>query len=159
MKPALARGELRVIGATTVEEYRSFIEKDAAIERRFTPILISEPDADQTREILKGLKSRYEKHHGVTIGSEAIDAAIELSVRYIADRRLPDKAIDLIDESCARIRLDNDGNESIESAAAKGGLRACKEAERYRKIRRNERFDAYAARRCACHQRKNRPEP
>lgn len=120
MKPALARGELRVIGATTVEEYRSFIEKDAALERRFTPILISEPDADQTREILKGLKSRYEKHHGVTIGSEAIDAAIELSVRYIADRRLPDKAIDLIDESCARLRLDNDGNESIESAAAKG---------------------------------------
>ncbi len=120
MKPALARGELRVIGATTVEEYRSFIEKDAALERRFTPVLISEPDKEQTREILLGLKSRYEKHHDLYIDSEAVDAAIDLSVRYIADRRLPDKAIDLIDEACAKKRMLPDQTESVESAAAKG---------------------------------------
>ena len=105
MKPALARGELRVIGATTVEEYRKFIEKDAALERRFTPILISEPDDKQMKEILSGLKPRYERHHGLIIDQDALGAATELSVRYIADRRLPDKAIDLLDEACARKRM------------------------------------------------------
>ena len=126
MKPALARGELRVIGATTVEEYRRFIEKDAALERRFTPILISEPDADQMKEILAGLKQRYEKHHGLIIDREAVDAAIDLSVRCITDRRLPDKAIDLIDEACARRSMDIGAKESYESAAEKGDYELAK---------------------------------
>ncbi len=105
LKPALARGEFKVIGATTVDEYRSYIEKDAALERRFSPILVSEPTKKQTIEILKGLIGRYEAHHNVTFDEAAIHAAVELSVRYITDRRLPDKAIDLIDEAAARARL------------------------------------------------------
>ncbi len=105
MKPALARGDLKVIGATTLEEYRSHIEKDPALERRFSPILVSEPTEEQAREILFGLKDRYEMHHGVKISTEAITAAIELSIKYMADRRLPDKAIDLIDEACAGLRI------------------------------------------------------
>ncbi len=105
MKPALARGEIRVIGATTVEEYRKYIEKDAALERRFTPVLVSEPTEEQTKAILNGLKERYEKHHGVLITPGAISAAVELSVRFMADRQLPDKAIDLMDEACAMARL------------------------------------------------------
>ena len=105
LKPALARGELRVIGATTVEEYRAHIEKDSALERRFTPILISEPDAFRTKEILSGLKDRYEKHHGVKLPRETVEAAVDLSVRFMADRRLPDKAIDLMDEACALVRI------------------------------------------------------
>lgn len=112
MKPALARGELRVIGATTIDEYRTYIEKDAALERRFSPILVSEPTPEQTVEILNSLKQRYEKHHNVVIDDSAIEAAVELSVRYIADRQLPDKAIDLVDEACAMARLKRaDGSE------------------------------------------------
>ena len=106
LKPALARGELRVIGATTIDEYRKYFEKDAALERRFSPILVSEPDTEQTMAILYGLRSGYEKHHGVTISDSAIEAAAELSVKYIADRRLPDKAIDLLDEACAITRIE-----------------------------------------------------
>ena len=105
MKPALARGEIRVIGATTVDEYRRYIEKDSALERRFTPVLVSEPTPEQTKAILLGLKARYEGHHGVALTPEAIDAAVELSVRFMADRQLPDKAIDLMDEACAMARL------------------------------------------------------
>ena len=105
LKPALARGELRVIGATTVEEYRAHIEKDSALERRFTPIFISEPDAFRTKEILSGLKERYEKHHDVKLPRETVEAAVDLSVRFMADRRLPDKAIDLMDEACALVRI------------------------------------------------------
>ena len=105
MKPALARGELRVIGATTVDEYRTYIEKDAALERRFSPIFVAEPTVNQAKQILFGLRSRYEKHHGVRIEDTAIDAAVELSERFIADRNLPDKAIDLMDEACSRVRL------------------------------------------------------
>ena len=113
LKPALARGELRVIGATTIDEYRSNIEKDAALERRFSPILVNEPDADQTLSILKGLMPRYEKHHNTVITDEAIEAAIELSVKFMADRRLPDKAIDLLDEAAAYVQFNgayNDNN-------------------------------------------------
>jgi ATP-dependent Clp protease ATP-binding subunit ClpC len=105
LKPALARGELRCIGATTVDEYRKNIEKDAALERRFQPVLVGEPSVDDTIEILRGLKDRYEAHHRVKITEEAIIAAAELSDRYISDRFLPDKAIDLVDQAAARVRL------------------------------------------------------
>lgn len=105
LKPSLARGEIQLIGATTIEEYRKYIEKDAALERRFQPVNVEEPTKVQTVAILKGLKNRYEKHHHVTITDEGIDAAVELSTRYINDRFLPDKAIDLIDEASARVRL------------------------------------------------------
>ncbi len=105
LKPALARGELHVIGATTVEEYRKNIEKDAALERRFAPILVAEPTVDDTIEILRGLRDRYEAHHQVRITDEALVAAAELSDRYITGRFLPDKAIDLVDQASARVRL------------------------------------------------------
>ncbi|MDH2443237.1 ATP-dependent Clp protease ATP-binding subunit [Amnibacterium sp. CER49] len=105
LKPALARGELQVVGATTVDEYRKHIEKDAALERRFQPILVPEPSVDDTIEILKGLRDRYEAHHQVRISDEAIVAAAELSDRYVTNRFLPDKAIDLIDQASARVRL------------------------------------------------------
>jgi ATP-dependent Clp protease ATP-binding subunit ClpC len=105
LKPALARGELRVVGATTIDEYRKNIEKDAALERRFQPVLVSEPTVDDTIEILRGLKDRYEAHHRVKISEEAIVAASELSDRYVTDRFLPDKAIDLVDQAAARVRL------------------------------------------------------
>ena len=108
LKPALARGELRAIGATTLDEYRKHIEKDAALERRFQPIMVSEPTVDDTISILRGLRERYEIHHGVRIKDSAIVAAAVLSNRYIADRFLPDKAIDLIDEAAARLRTEID---------------------------------------------------
>ncbi len=106
LKPALARGELQCIGATTLNEYRKHIEKDAALERRFAPVFVAEPNLDDTVRILEGLKSRYESHHGITIDDSAIQAAAKLSDRYITDRQLPDKAIDLIDEACARARIE-----------------------------------------------------
>ncbi len=105
LKPALARGQLRCIGATTITEYRKYIEKDAALERRFQPILVSEPTVSETVSILRGLKERYELHHGVRIQDAALVAAATLSERYIADRQLPDKAIDLIDEAAADLRI------------------------------------------------------
>jgi ATP-dependent Clp protease ATP-binding subunit ClpC len=105
LKPALARGELHVVGATTVDEYRKNIEKDAALERRFQPVLVGEPTVDDTIDILRGLKDRYEAHHRVKITEEAIIAAAELSDRYVTDRFLPDKAIDLMDQASARVRL------------------------------------------------------
>lgn len=106
LKPALARGELRAIGATTLAEYQKFFEKDKALERRFQPVLVDEPSPEDSISILRGLKERYENHHQVRIRDEAIIAAVELSHRYISDRHLPDKAIDLIDEAAARIRLE-----------------------------------------------------
>ena len=106
LKPALARGELQAIGATTLDEYRENIEKDPALERRFQPIVVEEPTVEQTIEILAGLRERYEKHHGVKISDEALEAAAELSDRYIADRKLPDKAIDVIDEAASKLRID-----------------------------------------------------
>ncbi len=105
LKPALARGDFQVIGATTIEEYRKHIEKDAALERRFQPVMVDEPSEEETVEILRGLKDRYEAHHKVQITDEAIEAAVTLSARYISDRYLPDKAIDLIDEAASRVRL------------------------------------------------------
>ena len=105
LKPSLARGELQVIGATTIEEYRKNIEKDAALERRFQPVMVDEPSKEEAIEILKGLRDKYEAHHKVKITDSAIKEAVELSVRYIADRYLPDKAIDLIDEAASRVRL------------------------------------------------------
>nr|UNJ15748.1 Clp protease ATP binding subunit [Cyanidioschyzonaceae sp. 2] len=105
LKPALARGELQCIGATTLEEYRKHIEKDAALERRFQPVMVGEPTVDETIEILKGLRDRYEQHHRVKISDTALEAAAKLSHQYIADRYLPDKAIDLIDEAGSRVRL------------------------------------------------------
>lgn len=108
LKPALARGELHCIGATTLDEYRQFIEKDAALERRFQKVLVDEPSVDGTIAILRGLKQRYEVHHGVEITDPAIVAAATLSYRYITDRKLPDKAIDLIDEAASRIRMEMD---------------------------------------------------
>ena len=105
MKPFLARGEIQLIGATTVDEYRKHIEKDPALERRFQPVMVEEPTKEETMEILKGLRPVYEKHHGVTIPDEVMEAAVSLSVRYINDRFLPDKAIDLIDEACAKRQL------------------------------------------------------
>ncbi|MEL3974653.1 ATP-dependent protease ATP-binding subunit ClpC [Rossellomorea oryzaecorticis] len=105
LKPSLARGELQCIGATTLDEYRKYIEKDAALERRFQPIQVNEPTAEESIQILKGLRDRYEAHHRVSITDDAIDAAVKLSDRYISDRFLPDKAIDLIDEAGSKVRL------------------------------------------------------
>ena len=105
LKPSLARGELQIIGATTIEEYRKHIEKDAALERRFQPVMVDEPSQEEAIEILKGIKDKYEAHHKVKITDEAIESAVKLSTRYLGDRYLPDKAIDLIDEAASRVRL------------------------------------------------------
>ena len=105
IKPALGRGEIRVVGATTLNEYRKYIEKDAALERRFQPVTVGEPTPEATLEILKGLRDRYEAHHKLTITDEALDAAVQLSKRYIGDRFLPDKAIDLMDEAASQVRM------------------------------------------------------
>jgi ATP-dependent Clp protease ATP-binding subunit ClpC len=113
LKPALARGELRAIGATTLHEYKQHIEKDAALERRFQPIIVEEPSRDETVEILQGLRANYEKHHNVTITDEAIKSAVDLSTRYIQDRFLPDKAVDLIDETAAFLRSINSNSKLL----------------------------------------------
>ena len=105
LKPVLSRGDIQIIGATTIDEYRKHIEKDSALERRFQPVLITEPTKEETIKILEGLREKYESHHNVKITDEAIVAAVDLSIRYITDRFLPDKAIDLIDESASRVRL------------------------------------------------------
>lgn len=106
LKPALARGELQTIGATTLDEYQKYIEKDSALERRFARVQVDEPTPEEAEEILRGLRPRYEEHHGVEISDDALHAAVQLSVRYINSRQLPDKAIDLMDESAAKVRLD-----------------------------------------------------
>ena len=105
LKPALARGEIQIMGATTITEYRKYVEKDAALERRFQPVTVEEPTEEQSIEILKGLRSKYEQHHHVMITDEAVEAAVKLSARYINDRFLPDKAIDLMDEASAKVRF------------------------------------------------------
>ena len=107
LKPALARGDIQVIGATTLDEYRKHIEKDSALERRFQPVMVGEPSPEDAVQILKGLRDRYEAHHRIKISDEAIETAVRLSVRYVSGRQLPDKAIDLIDEACSRVRLQN----------------------------------------------------
>src|SRR6202043_301566 len=108
LKPMLARGELHMIGATTLDEYRQYIEKDAALERRFQPVMVDQPSVEDTISILRGLRERYEVHHGVRIKDAALVAAAVLSNRYIADRFLPDKAIDLVDEAAAKLRTEID---------------------------------------------------
>lgn len=107
LKPALARGEIQCVGATTIDEYRKYIEKDSALERRFQPVMVGEPSKDETLEILKGLRDKYESHHRVKITDEALESAVNLSDRYIADRFMPDKAIDIIDEAAAKVRIQN----------------------------------------------------
>ena len=107
LKPALSRGELQCVGATTLDEYRKHIEKDPALERRFQPIVVGEPTKEESLAILKGLRDRYEAHHKVKISDPALEAAVNLSDRYITDRFLPDKAIDLIDEAASRVRIRN----------------------------------------------------
>ena len=106
LKPALARGELRSIGATTLNEYQKYFEKDKALEKRFQKVLVDEPQTEDTISILRGIKEKYETHHKVQIKDEAIIAAVELSQRYISDRFLPDKAIDLIDEAASKLRME-----------------------------------------------------
>jgi ATP-dependent Clp protease ATP-binding subunit ClpB len=108
LKPALARGELHCVGATTLDEYRKHVEKDAALARRFQPVFVDEPSVEDSISILRGLKDRYEQHHGVRISDAAIVAAAQLSHRYITDRFLPDKAIDLMDEAASRLRMQVD---------------------------------------------------
>lgn len=125
LKPSMARGELQVIGATTIEEYRKYIEKDSALERRFQPVIIEEPSIKETIEILKGVRGLYENHHHVVISDEGIEAAVTLSARYINDRFLPDKAIDLMDETAAKIRLGLLGSPQI----SKGLYKKIHEAE------------------------------
>ena len=110
LKPMLARGELHAIGATTLDEYRKNIEKDAALERRFQPIMVDQPDVEDTISILRGLRERYEVHHGVRITDSALVAAAVLSNRYITERFLPDKAIDLVDEAASRLRMEMDSH-------------------------------------------------
>ena len=107
LKPALSRGEIQIVGATTLSEYRKHIEKDAAFERRFQPVTVAEPTEDESVQILRGLRDRYEAHHGLKITDEALTAAVKLSARYISDRFLPDKAIDLVDEAASRVRMEN----------------------------------------------------
>ncbi len=113
LKPALARGALRCLGATTLDEYRQYIEKDAALERRFQPVLVEEPDEQMSLAILRGLKSKYEVHHGVRVDDQALIYAVKFSLRYLPDRKLPDKAIDLLDEACSRLRLQIDSVPAI----------------------------------------------
>ena len=108
LKPMLARGELHTVGATTLDEYRKYIEKDAALERRFQPVMVGEPTVEDTISILRGLRERYEIHHGVKFKDSALVAAAVLSNRYITDRFLPDKAIDLIDEAASQLRMEID---------------------------------------------------
>lgn len=119
LKPSLSRGELQVVGATTLEEYRKYIEKDAALERRFQPVRINEPTAEQSVAILRGLRPHYERFHGVVISDEALTAAVELSRRYLPDRFLPDKAVDLMDEGAARLRTENPVPQGLRSLVGK----------------------------------------
>jgi ATP-dependent Clp protease ATP-binding subunit ClpC len=130
LKPALSRGELQVIGATTLDEYRKYIESDAALERRFQPIMVDEPTVDETIEILRGVRSAYEEHHRLSISDEALDAAVRLSARYVTERFLPDKAIDLIDESSSRVRM----YKSPQAKTAKGLV------DQLRQIRQNHQL-------------------
>lgn len=129
LKPALSRGEIQVIGATTLTEYRKHIEKDSALERRFQPVMVDEPSIDESIEIMKGIRDYYEKYHRVKISDEVIDAAVRLSERYITDRFLPDKAIDVIDEAGSRVNLKNTG--LVELEALKDELRKVQEEKEY----------------------------
>src|SRR5262249_10388224 len=135
LKPMLARGELHCIGATTLDEYRKYIEKDAALERRFQPVVVDEPTVEDTISILRGLKERYEVHHGVRIQDSAVIAAATLSQRYIPDRQLPDKAIDLIDEAASRLRMEIDSKPAVVEAVDRQIMQLEIEREALRKER------------------------
>jgi len=135
LKPMLARGELRCVGATTLDEYRQYIEKDAALERRFQPVMVEEPSVEDTISILRGLKERYEVHHGVRIQDSAVIAAATLSARYLPDRQLPDKAIDLIDEAAARLKMEIDSKPSVLDAVERGIMQLEIEREALKKER------------------------
>ncbi|MBN8639308.1 MAG: ATP-dependent chaperone ClpB [Anaerolineae bacterium] len=135
LKPLLARGELRCVGATTIDEYRDYIEKDAALERRFQPVMVDEPSVEDTISILRGLKERYEVHHGVRIQDSAVIAAATLSARYLPDRQLPDKAIDLIDEAAARLKMEIDSKPSVLDAVDRGIMQLEIEREALKKER------------------------
>ena len=148
LKPALSRGEIQIVGATTLGEYRKYIEKDAALERRFQPITLDEPTPEETLEILKGIRDKYEAHHRVKISDKALEAAVNLSIRYISDRFLPDKAIDLIDEAASRLKLKNmtappdvrEIEEKIEAVKAeKEAAITTQEYERAAKLRDDEK--------------------
>ncbi|MCI6759888.1 MAG: ATP-dependent Clp protease ATP-binding subunit [Clostridiales bacterium] len=157
LKPALGRGELQMIGATTLEEYRKFIEKDAALERRFRPITVREPSRAETEEILKGLRPGLERHHGVRISAGAIHAAVELSCRYLTDRFLPDKALDLLDESAARIWLtggrDCDGGMEKEKRAVSRELEQAVTNSRFEQAAQlRDRLEALIRRQAASYQ-------
>jgi ATP-dependent Clp protease ATP-binding subunit ClpB len=142
LKPALARGDLRAIGATTIDEYRKYVEKDPALERRFQPVLVDEPTVEDTVSILRGLTERYEVHHGVRITDGAIVAAAQLSHRYITDRFLPDKAIDLVDEAASKLRIEIDSMpEELDSVE-----RRIKQLEIEREAIKRERDDDSRAR-------------
>ena len=136
LKPALSRGELQLIGATTYTEYRRYIEKDAALERRFQPIRVLEPDEEQCLLILRGLREKYESFHGVIIGDDALRAAVELSVRYLPDRFLPDKAIDLLDEACAALKIESQ-EEPLEVIVRKNELARLQEQKEEAIVRQN----------------------
>ncbi len=129
LKPALSRGEIQMIGATTIDEYRKYIEKDAALERRFQTVVVEEPSEEDSIEILKGLRPYYEEHHGVVIRDEAIEAAVKLSIRYINDRNLPDKAIDLIDEASSKIRMKEFGGETSRRQTEEEAREAARQTE------------------------------
>src|SRR3712207_4589203 len=128
LKPMLARGELRVVGATTLAEYRK-VERDAALARRFSPVTVGEPSVEQTVEILRGLRGAYEEHHGLRIADAALAAAARLSDRYVTEYHLPDKAIDLMDQAAARVRLD--GPVAADAATLRAELDAAVQAEEY----------------------------
>ena len=125
LKPSLARGELQCVGATTLDEYRKHIERDAALERRFQPIVVDEPSVEETIEILRGIKERYEEHHKLLISDDALKAAAELASRYVADRFLPDKAIDLVDEAASRVRIKQLVNAALAQRGDARAGRAC----------------------------------
>ena len=151
LKPALARGELHCIGATTLDEYRKHVEKDAALARRFQPVFVNEPSVEDTVSILRGLKDKYEQHHGVRITDGAIVSAATLSHRYIADRFLPDKAIDLVDEAAARLKMQVDSKPDELDSIDREIVRLKIEQEALKKeSRRGLQGAAEAARRRAC---------
>ena len=133
IKPALARGELHCVGATTLDEYRKYVEKDAALARRFQPVMVSEPTVEDTVSILRGIKEKYELHHGVRIADSALVAAATLSHRYITDRFLPDKAIDLMDEAASRLRMEVDSKPEELDALDRQILQGQIEAEALKK--------------------------
>lgn len=162
LKPVLARGEVSIVGATTLDEYRKYIEKDAALERRFQPVIVKEPSAEDTLTILKGAREAYEQHHGLTVTDEAIQAAVDMSVRYVPDRFLPDKALDLLDEAAATLQLKIAGTDEAQKAHAlkheleklRSKKEAAIEAEHYEEALNAKRQEDAIAEKLAAYARK-----